>query len=73
MTHSHRAEDTLWSGGPTDWNNPGALESLPVVRELVMEGKYAEATTEATKMLGPDPQVQFFSAIIELADIRVLL
>lgn len=50
-------EDTLWSGGPTDWNNPGALESLPVVRELVMEGKYAEATTEATKMLGPDPQV----------------
>jgi alpha-L-fucosidase 2 len=53
-------EDTIWSGGPTDWNNPKAVESLPVVRELVMEGKYAEATAEATKMLGPDPQVFFF-------------
>lgn len=50
-------EDTLWSGGPTDWNNPHALESLPLVRELVMEGKYAEATDEAKRMLGPDPQV----------------
>ncbi|KAG0557430.1 hypothetical protein KC19_11G129500 [Ceratodon purpureus] len=50
-------EDTLWSGGPRDWNNPKCLETLPTVRKLVMDGKYAEATSEATKMLGPDPQV----------------
>jgi len=60
VTHLNCAEDTLWSGGPTDWNNPHALESLPLVRELVKEGKYAEATNEAKKMLGPDPQVPFF-------------
>lgn len=50
-------EDTLWSGGPSDWNNPKCLETLPIVRQLVMDGKYGEATSEATKMLGPDPQV----------------
>jgi hypothetical protein len=58
------AEDTLWSGGPSDWNNPKCLETLPIVRQLVMDGKYGEATSEATKMLGPDPQVHFWTSII---------
>lgn len=52
------AEETLWSGGPSDWNNPKALEALPQVRELVKEGKYAEATSlSKNEMLGPNPQV----------------
>ena len=29
-----------------------------------MEGKYGEATSEAKKMLGPDPQVYFLTAIM---------
>lgn len=33
------------------------------MRELVKEGKYAEATTEAQKMLGPDPEVHFIDCL----------
>ncbi|MCX8109087.1 MAG: glycoside hydrolase family 95 protein, partial [Verrucomicrobiae bacterium] len=37
-------EDSLWSGGPRDTQNPEALQYLPVVRKLLFEGKPAEAT-----------------------------
>ncbi|CAM6038953.1 unnamed protein product, partial [Sphagnum compactum] len=50
-------EDTLWSGGPSDWNNPRARELLPQVRELVWAGKFAEATALSRQMVGPDTQV----------------
>ncbi len=30
-------DDTLWSGAPRDWNNPGAREHLAEVRRLVLE------------------------------------
>jgi alpha-L-fucosidase 2 len=46
-------EDTLWSGGPTDWNNPDAKAWLPRVREAVFAGRYAEADALAKKMQGP--------------------
>lgn len=48
-------EGSMWSGRPKDWNNPRAAEYLPQVRELVWNGKFAEATNmvQAT-MLGPD-------------------
>ncbi|HVJ36579.1 MAG TPA: glycoside hydrolase family 95 protein [Stenotrophomonas sp.] len=36
-------EDTLYAGGPYDATNPQALASLPKVRELVFNGRYAEA------------------------------
>lgn len=36
-------EDTLWAGGPYNPVNPEANQALPKVRELVFEGKYAEA------------------------------
>ena len=32
-------EDTLWSGGPTEWNNPDAKAWLPKVREAVFAGR----------------------------------
>jgi alpha-L-fucosidase 2 len=47
-------EDTLWSGGPRDWNNPGAKEHLPIVRKLVLQQEdYHGADQECRKMQGP--------------------
>ena len=46
-------EDTLWSGGPTNWNNPDAKSWLPKVREAVFAGRYAEADALTKKMQGP--------------------
>ncbi|WP_419874543.1 glycosyl hydrolase family 95 catalytic domain-containing protein [Candidatus Pristimantibacillus sp. PTI5] len=50
-------EDTLWSGGPRDWNNPRAKEALPEIRKLVSEGRHeeAEALSKAS-MMGPYTQ-----------------
>lgn len=45
-------EDTLWSGGPRDWNNTDALRVLPEVRRLIFEERYAEANTLAQQMQG---------------------
>lgn len=36
-------EISLWSGSEADYANPDAAESLPVIRELLMQGKNAEA------------------------------
>ena len=47
-------EDTLWSGSPRDWNNPGAKEHLGVVRNLVIGHQdYHGADQECRKMQGP--------------------
>lgn len=46
-------EDTLWSGYPRDTGNSKALEALPVVRRLLFEEKYAEATSAAKAIQGP--------------------
>jgi alpha-L-fucosidase 2 len=47
-------EDTLWSGGPRDWNNPDAQNHLPVVRKLLLEQKdYHAADAECRFMQGP--------------------
>ncbi len=49
-------EDTLWSGGPKDCDNPEALKTLPEIRRLIFEGKYAEAHQLGKKMMGPYTQ-----------------
>lgn len=49
-------EDTLWSGGPKDWNNPRSKEVLPGVRRLVAEGRYMEADQLCKEMMGPYTQ-----------------
>lgn len=36
-------EESMWYGGPVDRNNPDAREQLPVIRELIFEGRIAEA------------------------------
>jgi len=44
-------EDSLWSGGPQDADNPDALRYLPEVRRLLFEGKYAAAQELALRRL----------------------
>ncbi len=44
-------EDSLWSGAPEDADNPKALEVLPQIRQLLFEGKYAEAQRLANRNL----------------------
>jgi alpha-L-fucosidase 2 len=46
-------EATLWSGAPTDWNNPKAKEVLPKVREAIFAGRYQEAEELCKQMQGP--------------------
>jgi len=36
-------EDTLWTGGPHEYQHAGAVAYLPVVRKLLFEGKQSEA------------------------------
>src|SRR5439155_10465158 len=36
-------EESLWSGSPQDADNPEAHQYLPAIRQLLFEGKYAEA------------------------------
>ncbi|NMO94612.1 glycoside hydrolase family 95 protein [Paenibacillus lemnae] len=36
-------EDTVWYGGPRDRNNPDALQNLPLIRQLLFEGRLKEA------------------------------
>ncbi|WP_438448460.1 glycoside hydrolase family 95 protein [Gorillibacterium sp. sgz5001074] len=49
-------EDTLWSGGPKNWNNPRAQDVLSTVRRLVAEGQYTEADRMCREMQGPYTQ-----------------
>ena len=49
-------EATLWSGGPKNWNNPGARTILPQVREAIFAGRFAEAEELCKKMQGPYTQ-----------------
>jgi alpha-L-fucosidase 2 len=59
-------EDTLWSGGPRQWNNPGALALLPKVRRLVQEKRYAEADRVSRGMQGP-----YTESYLPLGDIEL--
>ena len=42
-------ECTLWLGEPHDYSHPGAAEHLPVIRQLLFEGKQKEAEALALK------------------------
>jgi alpha-L-fucosidase 2 len=57
-------DDTLWSGGPYDGNNPDALDALPLVRRLIFEGKHREAhdLAEARLMGRPLRQMPYETA-----------
>jgi len=49
-------EDSVWSGGPQDRNNPSALAYLPKIRKLIFEGKIAEAEELCTFALSGTPE-----------------
>ena len=51
--HIQLNEQTLWSGAPRDWNNPGAKKYLPLVREAALSGKYKVADSLSKFMQGP--------------------
>ena len=46
-------EDSLWSGGPRDWNNHHARQLLPEARRLVLAGQYEQADEVCRQMQGP--------------------
>src|SRR4029453_18380717 len=49
-------DDTLWSGGPKDWNNPKARAGLPEIRRAVFAGDSVAADRLAKQMMGPFTQ-----------------
>ena len=36
-------ENTIWAGSPNRNDNPDALEALPLIRQLIFDGRYLEA------------------------------
>lgn len=56
-------EDSLWTGGPEDADNPEALAALPEIRRLLLLGRYAEAQqlTDATQIRKPSTRGGFGS------------
>jgi alpha-L-fucosidase 2 len=46
-------EDTFWSGGPRQWDNPQAAQHLAEVRRLIFAGQFVEADAICQKMQGP--------------------
>lgn len=46
-------DDTFWSGEPKDWNNPGAKEILPLMKEALEKGDHKLADQLSLKMQGP--------------------
>ncbi len=49
-------EDTLWSGGPREWDNPQARAVLPEARRLLAAGDYGGADALCRQMQGPYTQ-----------------
>jgi alpha-L-fucosidase 2 len=48
-------DDTLYAGGPYDPSSPDALAALPLVRQLIAEGKYVEAQALAHERMMARP------------------
>ncbi len=46
-------DHTLWSGAPSDWNNPNAKKMLPLIREAVFKEEYHKADTLWENAQGP--------------------
>ena len=51
-------ENTLWSGGPYEPINPDALPHLAEVRQLIFDGRYAEAEALANRFCMARPHLQ---------------
>jgi alpha-L-fucosidase 2 len=67
-------EDTLWAGGPHDYDNPAGAAALPRIRELVFAGEWlaAQDLIEADFLGRPHKQMPFQPVgdlLLSLADI----
>jgi alpha-L-fucosidase 2 len=59
-------DETLWTGGPYNSNNPNGPEVLKKVREYAFAHKWYEATNEAKNLIGSPMHVQFYQAMARL-------
>jgi alpha-L-fucosidase 2 len=60
-------EDSVWSGGPRDRNNPDTLRLLPELRRLISEGKLARAHELAADALAGTPDImRFYEPLADL-------
>jgi alpha-L-fucosidase 2 len=59
-------DDTLWSGAPRKWNNADAPHWLPLVRQAIFDGRYADADILVRRMQGPYTQ-----SYLPLGDLHV--
>ncbi|MBB3113364.1 alpha-L-fucosidase 2 [Paenibacillus phyllosphaerae] len=51
-------EDSIWSGGPRNRNNPDTLDHLPLLRKLLFDGKLKEAHQLAEAACSGTPRSQ---------------
>jgi len=60
-------EDTLWTGGPHDYNRPEAYKHLPEIRRLILEGKENEAEKVCgAEFLGDPSRLQSYQPFGDL-------
>lgn len=60
-------EETLWSGGPADWNNPKAKAALPAVRAAINAGDYRKAS----ELWKANCQGPYTARYLPMADLRL--
>lgn len=53
-------EESVWSGGPRDRNNPDTLANFPELRSLIQAGRLAEAHRLAADALAGTPDIMRF-------------
>ncbi len=66
--------DTLWAGKPRSYSNPGAVEVLPELRELLFDGKQKDAEDLAmerfmSKPMRQAPYQPFGDLVLEFPDL----
>jgi alpha-L-fucosidase 2 len=60
-------EDSVWSGGPRNRNNPNSLEGLPKIRELLRQERISEAEELAFQtMQGVTPNCRHYMPLGDL-------
>ncbi len=59
-------ENSLWDGYLRDTTNPKAILALPRIRQLLFDGKNAEATELAKDLLGIPPGVKSYQILANL-------
>ena len=60
-------EDTIWSGGPKDWNNPQAPDWLDKIRKAIFAADYVEADRLCLNIQGP-----FTQSYLPLGDLFIV-